>query len=33
MLEKRALPKIGDKIPIEKFFVSATNMRVDESFG
>jgi ParB/RepB/Spo0J family partition protein len=33
MLEKRALPKIGDKIPIEKFFVSATNMRVDEPFG
>ena len=30
---KRALPKIGDKIPIEKFFVSATNMRVDEPFG
>jgi ParB/RepB/Spo0J family partition protein len=33
MLEKHVLPKIGDKIPIEKFFVSKTNMRVDEPFG
>jgi ParB/RepB/Spo0J family partition protein len=30
---KRALPKIGEKIPIEKFFVSAANMRVEEPFG
>ena len=30
---KRALPKVGEKVPIEKFFVSATNMRVDEPFG
>ncbi|MEM3880991.1 MAG: ParB/RepB/Spo0J family partition protein, partial [Candidatus Bathyarchaeia archaeon] len=30
---KRALPKVGDKIPIEKFFVSKMNMRVDEPFG
>jgi len=33
MLEKRVLPKIGEKIPINQFFVSKTNMRVDESFG
>jgi len=30
---KRELPKVGDKIPIEKFFVSKMNMRVDEPFG
>ena len=33
MLEKRVLPKIGDKISINQFSVSKTNMRVDESFG
>jgi ParB/RepB/Spo0J family partition protein len=33
MLERRKLPKVGDKIPIEKFFVSKMNMRVDEPFG
>lgn len=33
MLEKHVLPKIGDKIPIDQFSVSKTNMRVDESFG
>ncbi len=33
MLEKHVLPKIGEKIPVDKFFVSKTNMRVDESFG
>lgn len=33
MLEKRVLPKVGDKIPIEKFFVSEMNMRADEPFG
>lgn len=32
-MEKHALAKIGDKIPVEKFFVSKTNMRVDEPFG
>ena len=32
-MEKHALPKVGDKIPIKKFFVSKTNMRVDEPFG
>lgn len=32
-MEKRVLPKIGDKISIDKFFVSKTNMRVDEPFG
>jgi ParB family chromosome partitioning protein len=32
-LEKRELPKIGEKIPIEQFFVSKTNMRVDDPFG
>ena len=30
---EKALPKIGDKIPINQFFVSKINMRVDESFG
>jgi ParB/RepB/Spo0J family partition protein len=30
---KRPLPKVGDKIPIEKFFVSKMNMRVEEPFG
>jgi ParB/RepB/Spo0J family partition protein len=33
MLEKSVLPKVGDKIPIDKFFVSKMNMRVDEPFG
>jgi len=33
ILEKRILPKVGDKIPIDQFSVSKTNMRVDESFG
>lgn len=33
MLEKYVLPKVGDKIPIDRFFVSKMNMRVDESFG
>jgi len=28
-----SLPKVGDKIPIGKFWVSKTNMRVDEVFG
>ncbi|NVM23798.1 MAG: ParB N-terminal domain-containing protein [Desulfobacterales bacterium] len=32
-MEKHVLPKIGDKIPVEKFFVSKMNMRVDEPFG
>lgn len=32
-LEKHVLPKVGDKIPIDQFFVSKTNMRADESFG
>jgi ParB/RepB/Spo0J family partition protein len=32
-LEKSELPKVGEKISIDKFFVSATNMRVDEPFG
>jgi len=27
------LPKIGDKIPVEKFFVSKWNVRADEEFG
>ena len=30
---KRELPKIGEKVPIEKFFVSTMNMRVEEPFG
>jgi ParB/RepB/Spo0J family partition protein len=33
MLEKRELPKAGEKIPINRFFVSKTNMRVDDPFG
>lgn len=32
-MEKRVLPKVGDKIPIDQFFVSETNMRADEPFG
>ena len=32
MLEKRVLPKVGDKIPINQFFISKTNMRFDEPF-
>ena len=32
-MEKHVLPKVGDKIPIDQFFVSKTNMRADESFG
>ena len=27
------MPKVGDKIPVEKFFVSKMNMRADEEFG
>ena len=27
------LPKVGDRIPIDKFFVSKMNMRADEPFG
>ena len=30
---ERELPKTGDKIPPEKFFVSKMNVRVDEKFG
>ena len=30
---ERELPKIGDKIPYNKFFVSKMNVRVDEGFG
>lgn len=30
---ERELPKIGDKIPFNKFFVSKMNVRVDEEFG
>jgi len=34
MLEKlEVLPKVGDKIPIDLFYVSNTNMRADEPFG
>jgi ParB family chromosome partitioning protein len=32
-VEKRVLPKVGDKIPIDQFFISKTNMRADEPFG
>lgn len=32
-MEKRVLAKAGDKISVDKFFVSACNMRADESFG
>lgn len=32
-LPKIELPKIGDKIPVEKFFVSKCNVRADEEFG
>lgn len=32
-MSKRALPKIGDKIPANKFFVSKMNARVNEAFG
>lgn len=27
------MPKVGDKIPIDQFFVSGCNMRADEPFG
>jgi ParB/RepB/Spo0J family partition protein len=33
MLEKSVLPKVGDKIPVNRFWVSKMNMRVDEPFG
>ena len=29
----RELPKLGDRIPLEKFHVSKTNVNVDEPFG
>jgi len=32
-VSESALPKVGDKIPANKFFVSKTNVRVDEEFG
>jgi ParB/RepB/Spo0J family partition protein len=31
--QEAPLPKPGDRIPIDKFFVSKTNMRSDEPFG
>ena len=32
-MEKSVLPKVGDKIPVERFWVSKMNMRADEPFG
>lgn len=32
-MAKMELPKVGDKIPIERFHVSKLNMRADEPFG
>lgn len=32
-MSKRVLPKVGDKVPSNKFFVSKMNARVEEAFG
>jgi len=32
-VEKRVLPKVGDKVSADQFFISKTNMRADEPFG
>jgi len=32
-MAKRQLPRVGDKIPVEKFYVSKMNVRAGEEFG